>query len=417
MGKGIPMYISSKQNLQEDTSTRPLLVASSYAVVKASTPGLDNNLGTTYFFQQAFNENNPRTDKLIWFSCLGTSGFWSEPSIVQELNPPPRDNSSIAAVQIPGEDQISLFYVAENGTLYDVIGAPADKSDYSSPWRWKRGSLAPFTGWEARVSKNSGIAATWTFDSKLVSVPDNELWRSRYVLRVYYVDSVTSTVRELSRVSEGISRVRWYLSHIGENCSPQAKITVAHLLPNSTNQGKETVHLFYESRNRSGIRHAPIYNHTWNPEYVTTIMPNSVLDSYFAATISSDEGNMITLFYLDADTRLQQITGRGRSKNEYPDYDPLTEAQFSEPQLVEGFRLPSRYTTGDVGGGALAALWWLDESRRQNVRILYRPDPEVSPLEEETKEIWGFYKTKSFGDYFRWVGVKNISLNITRPTR
>ncbi|KAK6535911.1 hypothetical protein TWF281_000161 [Arthrobotrys megalospora] len=380
-GVGASVYVKNKQSY-----TLPPLVAATFAAVKASTPGLNDFQGMTYFFQEAYDAASSRYAKPVYFSYINESGIWSEPKMIMGLLPYPRENSSIAAIQVPGEDIISLYYISENGTLFDVIGSPSKSN-------WRIGNLAQSTGWGARASKDSGIAATWQTSET----------GSGYDLRVYYVDSVTSTVRELWHPANE-DRGVFHYGQVGEICSPRAKIAIAHLPPNnSTSSIRETVHLFYENRS-GGLRHFPIYNGTWVPVYAETILPNAVSGSYFAATVSTDDtaDNPISVFYLDTDNRLQRITGSGKSIREHPTFSSL--GTFGEPMLVEGSPEYRRDDSlGEIPGGSITVVGWDNKNGTEQVKLLYRSNTAGGWLEEATTdlEITGLFQPEN-GPPYQW---------------
>ncbi|KAF3913340.1 hypothetical protein ABW20_dc0104049 [Dactylellina cionopaga] len=223
------------------TSSPPLLATpGTFAVTKSSPSYQDTYNSITYFFQDI---NTP--DIYMWTYKRGQD--WVEIGKLDGLNPPPRANSSIAAVRSPDEETISLFYTAENGTLYDIIGSSTDTD-------WRMGTLAPRTNYGVLVSKDSGIAALW-WGMKDMNGPG-------YSIRVYYVDSAAAQVRELA--FDNNKDPQWFVTDKPlESCSPTAKITVAHLPPNDTSTAQETAHLFYQDKT-GNLRHYPGYDGTWS---------------------------------------------------------------------------------------------------------------------------------------------------------
>ncbi|KAK6335740.1 hypothetical protein TWF730_003118 [Orbilia blumenaviensis] len=330
------------------TSAPPQLpTPGTFAAVKSSDPNQDNFNSLTYFFQDI---NTP--DIWMWTHIRGRD--WVQIGKLEGLNPAPRANSSIAAVQAPDADTISLFYTAENGTLFDVTGSPQNTD-------WSMGTLAPLTNYGVLVSEGSGMGASW-WGNKDDNGPG-------YRIRIYYVDSAASRVRELAY--DANKTPRWFVTDQQlETCAPQAKITIAHLPPeNSTSTRRETAHLFYQNRD-GDLRHFPGYDGTWDSSYAETIRETSIPpNAYITASlyVNAARNHTIRLWYLDSSSRLGVITGLGQSKKAFPDFDSL--GTFDDRELVSGFST-NYISLGQVDGGSIAVVGWGDGN--EQVRVYYR---------------------------------------------
>ncbi|KAK6343145.1 hypothetical protein TWF718_008518 [Orbilia javanica] len=335
-----------------------------FAAVKSSDPNEENYNSLTYIFQDI---NTP--DIWLWTTVRG--GDWVQIGKLEGLDPPPRANSSIAAIQAPGEDLISLFYTSENGTLYDVRGSPQGV-------RWKMGSLAPLTNYGVLVSEGSGMGASW-WGNKDDNGPG-------YRLRIYYVDKAAARVRELAY--DANKTPTWFVTDQQlETCSPQAKVTIAHLPPESSTATKqETAHLFYQDRN-GNLRHFPGYDGTWNSSNAETI-PQSTIPSngYITASLYVNEASnhTIRLWYLDEFTRLNVITGLGQSKKAFPDFDNL--GTF-DTQTVVSSATTQYVSLGEVEGGSIAVVGWVEGG--EQVRIYYRANVRGNSGQNGAVEIVG----------------------------
>ncbi|KAF3312614.1 hypothetical protein TWF173_007033 [Orbilia oligospora] len=330
------------------TSAPPRLpTPGTFAAVKSSDPNQENYNSLTYIFQDI---NTPD----IWMWTIIRGQDWIQIGKLEGLNPPPRPNSSIAAVQAPDGDTISLYYTAENGTLYDAIGSPQGT-------RWRMGTLAPLTNYGVLVSEGSGIGASW-WGNKNDNGPG-------YRIRIYYVDSAAARVRELAY--DANKTPKWFITDQQlETCSPQAKITIAHLPPeNSTSTRQETAHLFYEDRN-GNIRHFPGYDGTWDSSYAETIQQSSIPPgAYITASlyVNQASNHTIRLWYLDESSRLSYIGGLGQSKKAFPDFDNL--GTFDNREVVSSGT--TRYISlGEIEGGSLAVVGWVEGG--EQVRVYYQ---------------------------------------------
>ncbi|EWC46037.1 hypothetical protein DRE_04830 [Drechslerella stenobrocha 248] len=331
---------SNSQAAANSTGTSPTSSASAipaiatpgtFAAVKASEGLMDNVKGITYFFQDI---NTP--DIYMWRQ-LGDD--WRQVGKLEGLNPPPRANSSIAAVQAPDQSSISLFYTADNGTLFDAIGTFGSAS-------WRMGQLAALTNYKAEVAPGSGIAASW--------------WgRARSSIRVYYVDSGVARIREVAYDED--KNPRWFITtQEFEQCSQSAKVAVAHLPPrNSTNVMGETIHLFYQDRNNN-VRHYPGYNGLWDVTNAETIRQTTIpTDAYLAASINLNPAldYPLRLWYIDSSSRLSFILGEGQSIATDPNFQNL--GTFGDRQIATSF--PNAVVSnGQVPGGSLAVITWTD---------------------------------------------------------
>ncbi|KAK6505854.1 hypothetical protein TWF481_007744 [Arthrobotrys musiformis] len=330
------------------TSAPPLLpTPGTFAAVKSSDPNQENYNSLTYLFQDI---NTPD----IWMWTIIRGQDWIQIGKLTGLDPPPRQNSSIAAVQAPDGDTISLFYTAENGTLYDVIGSPQGTD-------WRMGTLAPLTNYGVLVSEGSGMGASW-WGNKDDNGPG-------YRIRIYYVDSAAARVRELAY--DANKSPRWFVTDQQlETCSPQAKITIAHLPPeNSTSTRQETAHLFYQDRN-GNLRHFPGYDGTWDSNYAETIQQSSIpSNGYITASIyvNAASNHTIRLWYLDSSSRLNVISGLGQSKKAFPDFDNL--GTFDTRDILSS-ETTEYISLGQVSGGPLAVVGWVEGG--EQVRIYYQ---------------------------------------------
>ncbi|RVD84763.1 uncharacterized protein DFL_006488 [Arthrobotrys flagrans] len=330
------------------TSAPPRLpTPGTFAAVKSSDPNQENYNSLTYLFQDVDTPD-------IWMWTIIRGQDWIQIGKLEGLDPPPRLNSSIAAVQAPDGDTISLFYTAENGTLYDAIGSPQGT-------RWRMGTLAPLTNYGVLVSEGSGMGASW-WGNKDDNGPG-------YRIRIYYVDRAAARVRELAY--DANKTPRWFITDQQlETCSPQAKVTIAHLPPeNSTSTRQETAHLFYEGRN-GNLRHFPGYDGTWDSSYAETIPQSSIPSgAYITASIYVNEASnhTIRLWYLDASGRLSVISGLGQSKKAFPDFDNL--GTFDTRAIVSS-STTNYISLGQVEGGSIAVVGWVEGG--EQVRIYYQ---------------------------------------------
>ncbi|KAF3902823.1 hypothetical protein AA313_de0205957 [Arthrobotrys entomopaga] len=237
-------YVDSKDRCllrSPTTSSGPRYATpGTFAAVKGSTSGQDDYTSISYLFQDI---NSP--DIYLWTIIKGQD--WVEIGKITGLDPPPKANSSFAAIQTPDSDTISIYYAAENGTLFDASGS-------STGTNWQNGVMARRTNFGILVSEGSGIAASWW------GLKDQE--GPGFSLRIYYVDSAASRIRELAFDND--KNPQWFVTEQSfETCSPTAKIGLAHLPPNATSSDRETVHLFYQ--NTAGdLRHYPGYDGSWD---------------------------------------------------------------------------------------------------------------------------------------------------------
>ncbi|KAJ6257455.1 Ferric/cupric reductase transmembrane component [Drechslerella dactyloides] len=323
------------------SSVQVLATPGTFAAVKASTADQDDFQSISYLFQDI---NTPD----IYLTTIKKGGSWAQIGKIQGLNPQPRPNSTIAAIQAPDEETISLYYVAENGTLYDAIGSSTDTI-------WRMGTLAPRTNYGVLVSQNSGIAATW-WGTRGDSGPG-------YRLRIYYVDSAAARVRELAFNAE--ENPQWFVTREPlESCSPTAKISVAHLRPdNSSSTLRETAHLFYQNTN-GDIRHYPGYDGRWNLNNAETISQSTIpTDAWLTSTIYTDKSSNYTLrlWYIDGGSRLNFIAGEGQSLKADPTFNNI--GTFGNRQIVSG--LSNAYISdGQVPGGPVAAVEWVENGEQ-----------------------------------------------------
>ncbi|KAK6336093.1 hypothetical protein TWF696_001661 [Orbilia brochopaga] len=331
------------------TSAQVLATPGTFVAVKSSTPNRDDFQSISYLFQDI------RTPD-IYLTTIIKGGNWAQIGRIEGLNPPPRANSSIAAIQAPDDDTISLYYTADNGTLYDAVGS-------STSTNWRMGILAPRTNYGVLVSEGSGMGATW-WGNKDDSGPG-------YRLRIYYVDSAAARVRELAFDAD--KDPQWFVTPESlEACSPTAKITVAHLMPeNSTSTIQETAHLFYQDADNN-IRHYPGYDGNWDSDNAETLSQSTVPpDAWLASTIYGDRSSNFTLrlWYIDAATRLNVLTGQGKSSRADPTFNSI--GTFGNRQLVNGFT-SAAISNGQVPGGPLSAIEWVEDG--EQLRIYYQAD-------------------------------------------
>ncbi|KAF3935015.1 hypothetical protein ABW20_dc0102778 [Dactylellina cionopaga] len=347
------------------TSTSPPAIATpgTFAAVKSSTSGQEDYGSLTYFFQDI---NTP--DIYMWTIIRGQD--WVQIGKLDGLDPPPRPNSSFAAVQAPDDDSISLYYIADNGTMFDVTGSSTNTD-------WRMGILAPRTNYGVLVSQDSGIGAIW-WGFKDDSGPG-------YRTRIYYVDSAAARVRELAFDAD--KDPQWFVTDQSlETCSPKAKIAIAHLPPNATSTLRETAHLFYQDRN-GGLRHYPGYDGIWDTANAETISQTTVPeDAYLTASVFVDEASNHTLrvWYLDTSSRLSVLTGLGQSKKAIPDFDNI--GTFDQRELVNSVTT-SYISNGEVDGGSLAVVGWVEGG--EQVRIYYQANAQRNDNANGAVEIAG----------------------------
>ncbi|KAK6532631.1 hypothetical protein TWF281_006812 [Arthrobotrys megalospora] len=347
------------------TSAPPQLpTPGTFAAVKSSDPNQENYNSLTYLFQDV---NTPD----IWMWTIIRGQDWIQIGKLTGLEPPPRANSSIAAVQAPDSDTISLFYTAENGTLYDVIGSPVDTD-------WRMGTLAPLTNYGVLVSEGSGMGASW-WGNKDDNGPG-------YRIRVYYVDSAAARVRELAY--DANKTPKWFVTDQQlETCSPQAKVTIAHLPPeNATSTIQETAHLFYQDRN-GNLRHFPGYDGSWDSSNAETIQQTTIPENaYITASIyvNPAQNHTIRLWYLDGASRLSAISGLGQSKKAFPDFENL--GTFDDRELVSSVTT-AYISLGQIDGGSIAVIGWVEGS--EQVRIYYQANIRGNQNKNGVVEIAG----------------------------
>ncbi|EPS38639.1 hypothetical protein H072_7596 [Dactylellina haptotyla CBS 200.50] len=346
------------------TSSPPLLATpGTFASVKSSTSGQDDYNSITYFFQDT---NTP--DIYMWTIIRGQD--WVQIGKLDGLNPPPRPNSTFAAVQAPDDDTISLFYVADNGTLFDVTGTGTDTD-------WRMGFLAPRTNYGVLVAEDSGIAAIW-WGIKDMNGPG-------YSIRIYYVDSAASRVRELA--FDANKSPQWFVTDQPlETCLPTAKIAIAHLPPNETSTLMETAHLFYQDRN-GNLRHYAGYDGSWSLDNAETISQSTLPSgAYLASTIYVNAASNYTLhvWFLDVTSRLSVLTGLGKSIRLDPNFQNV--GTFEARELVSS--VTSEYiSNGEVPGGSLGAVGWVEGG--EQVRIYYQANSVRNDNKNGAVEIAG----------------------------
>ncbi|KAF3925247.1 hypothetical protein ABW20_dc0105382 [Dactylellina cionopaga] len=286
-------------------------------------------------------------------------------------------NSSFAAVQEPGDDRITLFYVAANGTLFNAIGSPTNAS-------WRMGDLAPSTKYAILVSEGSGIAAQWWGLRTNV--------RFGYSLRVYFVERASTRVQELAY--DGDKEIQWFVTDQAlEVCSPQAKIALAHLQPASlTNKTRETMHLFYEGKDGS-LRHFPGYNGFWGPGLtfynceVEVIDQNTTINGgHLAATVYDNDRANCTLrvWFIDDQSRLSVISGLGQSNRAYPNFNGT--GTFGDTKLASGFT-KNYVSSAEIAGGSIAAVNWNGGDGEEQFRLYYRANVTGNNGRNGTAEI------------------------------
>ncbi|EPS37581.1 hypothetical protein H072_8722 [Dactylellina haptotyla CBS 200.50] len=292
----------NKTNSAAPPSTTPL--PGTFAAVQATRSGSNGGGSITFLYQDYLS-----TGIYMWTQIPGVqdgNGNFINYGRLEGLKPEPRANSSIAAVQVPDDSNIFLFYIGNDGTLYDATGP-------STGANWTTGSLASNTENNIKVSQGSGIAATWW------GLKDGS---GNYGLRVYYVEDSTNRIRELAFNST--QNPQWYITdETLEISSPTAKIAVAHLPPNGTNDLGETAHLFYQDPNGL-LRHFPGYRGIWNQSYAQTIVTANLVDSsYLSASIYVNQtaGNLLRCYFLDRLSQLRILTGYGYSKILYPSFN------------------------------------------------------------------------------------------------
>ncbi|KAK6538485.1 hypothetical protein TWF694_010068 [Orbilia ellipsospora] len=334
-----------------------------FAAVKSSTSGEDDYNSISYLFQDI---NTP--DIYLWTIIKGQD--WVEIGKIEGLDPPPKANSSFGAIQAPDSDTISIYYAADNGTLFDASGS-------STGTNWQNGVMARRTNYGILVSEGSGIAATW-WGLKGQNGPG-------YSSRVYYVDSAAARIRELA--FDNNKNPQWFVTNQEfETCSPTAKIGLAHLPPNATSSDRETVHLFYQTT-VGDLRHYPGYDGAWDIENAETISQSTVPDNaYLASSIYTDESTNCTLhvWFLDASARLSVLTGQGQSTRTHPTFENI--GTFSQRNLVTGFT-SSYISDGQIPGGSLAAVGWVENE--EQVRVYFRANLAKNQNEDGAVEIAG----------------------------
>ncbi|KAF3940052.1 hypothetical protein ABW19_dt0208906 [Dactylella cylindrospora] len=340
------------------------------AAVKDSTVLEDEQYSLTYFFQDI---NSP--DIYMTNDGAFASMNWTQIGKLEGLDPPPKANSSFAAIQAPGEDVISIYYISDNGTLYDANGTYGTTN-------WQMGELALQTRYSILVSEDSGIAATWW------GLEDDS--GPGFRRRIYYVDSAAQRVRELA--FDANKNPQWFVTDQPlETCLGKAKIAVAHLPPTESSYNRETAHLFYQDRS-GNLRHFPGYDGDWDYDNAETIRETTVPEgAYLAASIFVNESANYTLrvWFLDVTSRLSLLTGLGQSLKNAPDFENI--GTFDDRELVNDLATSVTISNGETSGGPIAAVGW--GSTQEQVRVYYRTNLA------RNQNINGIYEVAVTGDY------------------